>query len=98
LSRLFAGGVELRFEHVVDVAGTLGLRPAEVFRFAFPGSGEPPSAAARRVMDFLDGLSGPPPPPAPEPASSGMTEPEVERIVLKTVRRLFREGGAAGES
>lgn len=102
LSRLYSGGIELRFEHIVDIGGALGLRPEEVFRFAYPETDEPPSEAAERVRQATSSLGGfrpaaqpkgqPAPPPQPPAA---LTESDVERIVLKTIRRLT--GPAAEE-
>lgn len=95
LSRLYSGGIELRFEHIVDIARGLDLTPEEVFRFAYPETGEPPSEAASRVRSATAGLGGyrlpaaapkePPPPPS-------LTESDVERIVTKTLRRFLSEG------
>jgi transcriptional regulator with XRE-family HTH domain len=98
LSRLYSGGIELRFEHIVDIAGALGLRPEEVFRFAYPDMGEEPSEAAQRVRATTSSLGGfrlpatPPPAAAQEPPPPSMTEADVERIVAKTLRRFFSDG------
>jgi hypothetical protein len=90
LSRLYAGGIELRFEHIVDIAGALELKPDEVFRFAYPETDEPPTEAARRVRSATASLSGrPPAPPPAEPAPPSLTESDVERIVVKTMRRFL---------
>lgn len=96
LSRLYSGGIELRFEHIVDIAGALGLRTEEVFRFAYPETGEEPSEAARQVRSATSGFGGfrlPPAASVPEPREpqpEPLTEADVERIVLKTVRRLLQ--------
>ena len=98
LSRLYSGGIELRFEHIVDIAGALGLRPEEVFRFAYPDMGEEPSEAAKRVRATTSSLGGfrlpasPPAPPTQEPPPPSMTEADVERIVAKTLRRFLSDG------
>src|SRR5215207_6522144 len=86
LSRLYSGGIELRFEHIVDIAGALGLRQEEVFRFAYPDLGEEPSEAAKQVRQATSSLGGvrlpatpaaaPPPQPPPPPT---LTEADVER-------------------
>ncbi|HVG06116.1 MAG TPA: helix-turn-helix transcriptional regulator [Thermoanaerobaculia bacterium] len=98
LSRLYSGGIELRFEHIVDIAGALGLRPEEVFRFAYPDLGEGPSEAATQVRTATASLGGirlpaTPPAPAPEaPPPPAITEADVERIVAKTLRRFLSDG------
>lgn len=99
LSRLYSGGIELRFEHIVDIAGALGLRPEEVFRFAYPDLNDPPSDAASQVRTATANLGGvrlpaqpaAAPPPA-EPAPPILTEADVERIVAKTLRRFLSDG------
>lgn len=96
LSRLYSGGIELRFEHIVDIAGALGLRQEEVFRFAYPDLNEEPSEAAKTVRKATANLGGvrlpaaAAPPEAPLPPM--LTEADVERIVAKTLRRLLSDG------
>jgi len=97
LSRLYSGGIELRFEHIVDIAGALGLRPEEAFRFAYPDLGEEPSDAAKQVRKATSDLGGVrlPAPPAAAPAAPippAITEADVERIVAKTLRRFLSDG------
>ncbi|HEX5717574.1 MAG TPA: helix-turn-helix transcriptional regulator [Thermoanaerobaculia bacterium] len=97
LSRLYSGGIELRFEHIVDIAGALGLRPEEAFRFAYPDLGEEPSDAAKQVRKATSDLGGirlPAPPPAAPAALPPpiLTEADVERIVAKTLRRILSDG------
>ena len=96
LSRLLGGKVELRVDHVCAIARTLGLEPAEVFQAAFPRDATPPSPAARQIRAALRRL----PPPPEESAASGpaaafgeQSPEEIEQILEKTLRRLFRELG-----
>jgi transcriptional regulator with XRE-family HTH domain len=92
LSRLFSGGIELRFEHIVNLAGAMGLRVDEIFRFAYPESGELPSDAARRLQAATGHFKPPGPQSAPaQPASTGPSEAELERLMAKTLRRFFGE-------
>jgi transcriptional regulator with XRE-family HTH domain len=99
LSRLYSGGIELRFEHIVDIAGALGLRPEEVFRFAYPDLNEEPSDAAKQVRTATVNLGGVRLPaatlaPAKEaaPPPPTLSEADVERIVAKTLRRFLSDG------
>lgn len=96
LSRLYSGGIELRFEHIVDIAGALGLRPEEVFRFAYPDLDQEPSEAAKAVRQATANLGGirlPAAPPQPKEAPPPqLTEADVERIVAKTLRRFLSDG------
>jgi transcriptional regulator with XRE-family HTH domain len=96
LSRLYSGGIELRFEHILDIGAALGLKQEEVFRFAYPDLGEEPSEAATQVRQATASLGGmrlpvtPAPPAAPVPPA--ITEADVERIVAKTLRRFLSDG------
>ena len=95
LSRLFSGGIELRFEHIVDIAGALGLRQEEVFRFAYPDLGEEPSDAAKAVRQATANLGGIRLPASPQPKEApppSLSEADVERIVAKTLRRFLSDG------
>lgn len=96
LSRLYSGGIELRFEHIVDIAGALGLRQEEAFRFAYPDLGEEPSDAAKAVRTATANLGGirlPAAQPQPkEAAPPPLSEADVERIVAKTLRRFLSDG------
>jgi transcriptional regulator with XRE-family HTH domain len=92
LSKILAGKAELRFEHILDMGMAMGLKPQEVFRFAYPDWGEPPSEAGRRVREITGNLASPnpPAPPAPQPEAR-LTEKDVERMVARTMRRMFAE-------
>jgi hypothetical protein len=92
LSRILSGAAELRFEHILDIGMAMGLKPREVFRFAYPDWGEPPSDAGRRVREITADLarSNAPAPPVPEPEAR-LSEEDVERMILKTMRRMIGE-------
>jgi transcriptional regulator with XRE-family HTH domain len=64
LSRLFSGKIALRFEHIVKIAGAVGLTPAEVFQSLYPVAEDPPTPAMVLLQEALRCLK-PPPPPAP---------------------------------
>lgn len=92
LSRLFAGGMDLRFDHIVKISKAMGFRPDEVFQFAYADSNEPPSEALIKLRKATGGFQGPghsTPPPAP--SSTGPTERDLERLMAKTLRKLFAE-------
>lgn len=97
LSRLFSGGIELRFEHVLDITAALGMRPDEIFRIAYPDR-EPPSEAALRLRQatgaFLPTrppVPASPPPPPPFPPSSLRSEEELERLVERLMEKALRK-------
>src|SRR4028119_618819 len=87
LSRLFSGGIELRFEHIVNLAGAMGLRADEIFRFAYPEAGELPSEAARRLQAATghfkppapQAAAAPPPPSRPHAGGVGRPPPTTRR-------------------
>lgn len=104
LSRLFSGGMELRYEHIVDIARSMGLEPEEILRLAYPTSKK-----ATENMQRIQGILGemrPAQPPAgrrpsrqqPEPRGERLGQDEIEEMMEKTLRRLFGElaGKAAG--
>jgi transcriptional regulator with XRE-family HTH domain len=93
LSRLFSGGIELRFEHVLDISRALGLRPDELFRFAYPDRNETPSEAALRLREMSGSFQWlPPQPPAPPPpAAPATSEAEVERLMARSLRKLLAQ-------
>ena len=95
LSRLFSGSIELRFEHIVDLSHAMGLRPDEMFRFAYPEPKEPPSESARRLREATGSFQ--PTAPVMVAAPSGPSERELERMMAKTLRRFFGEMAKAGE-
>lgn len=102
LSRLFSGGIELRYEHVLDITTALGLRPDEIFRIAYPDR-EPPSEAAQRLRQATGAFLPKPmaqastPPPASRPDLR--SDEELERLMERALRKFFPErasGGSAG--
>jgi transcriptional regulator with XRE-family HTH domain len=86
LSRLLRGKVEVRMDHVCSIARAMGLEPSEVFQVAFPRTATPPSEAAARVRGALYKFSPPDP-------MENRSNAEMEQLLEKTLRRLFRELG-----
>lgn len=110
LSRLFNGSMELRFEHIVEIAGVIGLTIEEVFQLAYPQPRNPPTAAAQRIRSSAEttpvlGAAKPPAAHKPEPAQDdaamvALFEQQMERMMMKMVRKMFAEmftKAAAGE-
>lgn len=80
LSRLFGGQIELKVDHVVQIAKVLEVEPEEIFRLAFPASEEDPTHRALRLREAF----GVPLPEFP-PASFSTIEKEIERIVKRAL-------------
>jgi transcriptional regulator with XRE-family HTH domain len=94
LSRLLAGKLPLRFDHVIQITHALGLEPAHLFHEAFPfrRPGRPGEAEAT-VEGAIRALSGE---PAASPAPVAMKPEKVEELMEKTLRRLFRQMSEPG--
>lgn len=94
LSRLFAGAIELKVEHILDICGAIGLRPAEFFHLAYPRIQVPGTPAAARLRDVLQGFQ-----PqggdgeTPEAALPGLSHEEIEQMMLASLRKLLAEMG-----
>ena len=93
LSRLFSGVIELRFEHIVDISKAMGLELEEVMYFAYPHPRQPPSESAIRLRELMGSVQAPTlMPPAPNPAAPAPpTEEDLEKLMTKTLRKLFGE-------
>lgn len=92
LSRLFAGAIELKVEHVLDICGAVGLRPGEFFHFAYPRVATPGTEAATKLRDVLQGFQ-PAEKDEPGPALAGISPDEIERMMLTSLRKLLADLG-----
>jgi hypothetical protein len=99
LTRLFANTMELRFEHIVDIARAIGLEPEEVFQLAYPQPRNPPTEAAQRIRDSFPFLAPAAGMPAPAPVRTephdddvaAAFEQQMERMMMKMFRKFFAE-------
>ncbi len=89
VSRLFAGAIELKVEHVVAIARAMGLQPWELFELAYPRRSDSPSEPFRAIRGLLRDMQPASEPPAPQPA--GFTEEEIEEKIQASVRKVLRE-------
>jgi len=98
LSRLFNGTIELRAEHIVQIAHAIGLHPAEFFQLAYPRAPQPASPAASRLQELLQayGDSGPARTVLPQPPAH--TQDEIEKLMTASIRKLLLELGRPPES
>lgn len=109
LSRLFAGVMELRVQHILDICRVIGFAPGEFFRAAYPtpdgqeGPGTKLRQALERLHPVNDNEERPakrPEPPADEPAqaSAAMNEEDMEKMLLAVLRRLLTQGSENPEN
>jgi transcriptional regulator with XRE-family HTH domain len=86
LSRLFAGKIELKVDHVVSIAKVIGLEPEEILQLAWPQPKNPPSLAAARYRELVAGAE-------PNRRPGSWAEPpaggDVEAAVAKALQRLL---------
>lgn len=107
LTRLFSGVMELRFEHIVDIARAIGLEHQEIFEMAYPQPRKPPTEAVQRIRETF-GTAQPLEAPVftakmefpKDEESLEVVEQGMERMMMKMLRKLFAEmmaKGAVGE-
>ena len=89
MSRLFSGKIELKFQHIVEIARVLGFEVEEIFHLAYPKQKEPTSPAAQRYQMLTQIDAGTPTSRylAPRPLVS--EEDEMERRVANALRNLL---------
>jgi transcriptional regulator with XRE-family HTH domain len=110
LTRLFGGVMELRFDHIVDIARAIGLEPQELFELVYPQPRKPPTEAAQRIREtfgaaqdsepMVPAAKVEPPKEKEEEESLEAVEQGMERMMMKVLRKLFTEvmaKGAVGE-
>jgi transcriptional regulator with XRE-family HTH domain len=82
LSRLFGGQIDLKVDHVVQIARVLQVDAEEIFRLAFPSSQLEPTLQTRRLQETF-GVNA----PEPTPAALSEIEKDIERIVQRVLER-----------
>lgn len=97
LSRLFAGTIELKVEHILSILEVIGLAPAEFFHLAYPRLPAPASESATRMRGIMQGFQTPAAEPAPEVLPAASSE-EVERMMLSALRKLLGEMGEKSQA
>lgn len=93
LTRLFSGQIELRFEHIVDIARAMGLTADEFFAFAYPPRNDEPSEAFRQLNALLDELRPAPPSPRKpsisEQLTATLTSKEMNLLIAKQIQEIL---------
>jgi len=99
LTRVFTGYVEVKLEHILEIARAMGLSPAEFFSFVYPDVPEPASQAAEQIRSRLAQLQ----PGKPVLARSRIPNEEQLKRLLELHTKLMmdimeaRASKAAGE-
>jgi len=83
LSRLFAGTIELKMEHVLAITRAIGLQPWEFFELAYPQRPNPHSDSFQAIQTLLRGMQ-----PSSPPAA-GPTEEELNQRIEDAVNRAL---------
>ncbi len=101
MTRILKGNIELKVDHLIDMANAMGLTPREMLLFAFPDRGEEPTEAAVRLEALMNELRPPLPPkplPKPEPPKpADLTSADLERMIAVAVQNFFaKAAGTAG--
>lgn len=86
LSRLFAGKIELKFDHVVNISRAIGFEPEEILHLAYPRVKEPQTLAAQQYQALLTG--GEPARPGPGPGPGGAPD-DVDAAVARAIQKLL---------
>ena len=82
LSRLFGGQIDLKADHVVQIARVLQVEPEEIYRLAFPSSRREPTPNGRRLREAFEITA-----PEPKPEVLSQIEADIERIVQRVLDR-----------
>jgi transcriptional regulator with XRE-family HTH domain len=56
LSRVFSGNIELKMEHIVDIARSLEMDPEELLAFVYPTLKEPASPTVYQLWHAVGGI------------------------------------------
>lgn len=93
MTRILKGTIELKVEHLVEIAGAIGLTPRELLLFAFPDRGEPPTEAALKLEALMDELRPSSvrktEPTRPEPKAAEITQEELDRRIESALQSFF---------
>src|SRR4029077_10810707 len=84
LNRVFSGGMDLKFDHIGEIAEAIGVEPEEILRRAFPPLQQPATPEALRLLETLGRLLSL---EAQPPAASA--ESSLERVIELAVARTF---------
>jgi transcriptional regulator with XRE-family HTH domain len=84
LSRLFAGKIELKLDHVVSISRAIGFEPEEILHLAYPRVKEPQTLAAQQYQALLTGGDTSRPTPR-----LGEVSGDVDAAVARAIQKLL---------
>lgn len=87
LTRVFTGYVEVKLEHILEIARAMGLSAAEFFSFVYPELPEPPSEAAATIRKRLAQLQ--PSKPVPALSHHPPTNEQLHRAAEEMLRKAM---------
>lgn len=89
LSRVFAGTIELKMEHILDMAKALSMAPEELLAFVYPELKEPPSMSAVELWKRVGGV----PPTGTilfrNQSKTAIMEQDMEKALRRTLARVL---------
>ena len=88
LNRIFAGRIELKVRHVMQILEELGVEPKAFYRLVY-GEERPEQTLAERIFELLG--DRPKPRPGPQKTAGIMDEAEMERWMRDMFDRLVAE-------
>jgi transcriptional regulator with XRE-family HTH domain len=80
LTRLLSGEIELRFEHIVEIASAMGMTAEEFFQFAYPDRPGERSEPAIQLAEILEELR-----PAKNPVWTSELESKLVTLLQQNI-------------
>ena len=106
LTRLFSGVMDLRYDHITEIADVIGVDPEDIFRLAYPPSQKPFTPAIQRLRETINSnaeetalsvasspFAGPPQAPQPQHEAQEAGDPvanALEKELERIVARTFK--------
>jgi transcriptional regulator with XRE-family HTH domain len=84
LTRLFGGEMDLKVDHVVEIAEVIGIPPEELFQLAFPVVPRASTPEVARLRETF-GVNA----PAVQPEGASAIEREIEQMVNRALSKAF---------
>ncbi|HEV2852485.1 MAG TPA: helix-turn-helix transcriptional regulator [Thermoanaerobaculia bacterium] len=91
LSRVFSGAIELKVEHVVDIALALKMAPEEILAFVYPHLKDPPSQAAWELWQRVGGKAPTGTFRIRKMSDEEAAEERMERALRRALGRIFAD-------